>query len=198
MTDPTNLSWLIVGLGNPGTEYKRTRHNAGFSIISILAEELGVELSVKEQFVGEVKQTRLGSSDIVLCRPLTFMNDSGITVSKIAKYHKIPYTHIIIIHDDIDLPLGTIKFKVGGSSGGHNGIKSIIASLGTEDFVRIRIGVGKPPKTEDKKASILDWVLGKHTAEEMFDIEKAYKEASQLVYKILIDRDYYNPSKRDK
>jgi PTH1 family peptidyl-tRNA hydrolase len=135
---------LIVGLGNPGKKYARTRHNVGTDAIEVLAKRLGVSLKVGRDRA-QIAETRIGSEAVVLVVPTTYMNDSGEAVGPLARRYKITDpAHIIIIHDELDLEPGLLKIKVGGGLAGHNGLKSISAHLHTDDYVRVRIGVGKP------------------------------------------------------
>jgi len=130
-----------VGLGNPGHEYADTRHNVGFRVIERLAQ-------MKAWY------TRIG--DVVYCTPMTYMNLSGDAVAPLARKYKVPADHIIVVHDELDLPEGKLKVRMGGNENGHNGLKSISARLGTRDYIRVRVGIGRPARGE----SIADWVLG--------------------------------------
>lgn len=129
---------LIVGLGNPGEKFVNTRHNLGFMVANELQRKLGLpEFSKEDKFKAEVTR----NSDIILVKPLTFMNLSGMAIEPISKYYKIPVKNIIVIHDELDLPLGHIKIRVGGSGAGHHGIESVIQMLGDEKFIRLRLGI---------------------------------------------------------
>lgn len=142
------MAKLIVGLGNPGEEYKNTRHNIGFKIIDSIAKKQKIELD-KEQFNGKYGAFMLNDEKIIIAKPLTYMNLSGDFVSRFKNYYNVDINDIIIIHDDVDINLGNIKLKTSGSSGGQNGVKDIINKLGTENFKRIRVGVGpKNPKID--------------------------------------------------
>jgi PTH1 family peptidyl-tRNA hydrolase len=134
---------LIVGLGNPGREYEGTRHNAGFHWVDRLAELLQITLKPETRFHGLCARTQ-GDSEIWLLEPQTYMNVSGRSVSAVCQFYKIPIDKILIVHDELDLPPGTVKLKKGGGLGGHNGLKDIAAKLGTQDFWRLRIGIGHP------------------------------------------------------
>ena len=155
-------SWLIVGLGNPGKEYERTRHNAGFRAIDILAGRLGCKLD-KSKFQGLYGQTTYNSMKLFLLKPQTFMNLSGRSVLQLSAYFNIPPQRIIVLFDDISLPPGRLRIRGDGSAGGHNGIKSIIAELGSQDFPRVKIGVGAKPNPEYDLAA---WVLSSFSASE--------------------------------
>ena len=155
-------SWLIVGLGNPGREYERTRHNAGFRAIDILAGNLGCRLD-KSKFQGLYGQTTYNGMKLFLLKPQTFMNLSGRSVLQLSAYFNIPPQRIIVLFDDISLPPGRLRVRGDGSAGGHNGIKSIIAELGSQDFPRVKIGVGAKPTAEYDLAA---WVLSGFSASE--------------------------------
>ena len=155
-------NWLIVGLGNPGREYERTRHNAGFRAIDILAGNLGCRLD-KSKFQGLYGQTTYNGMKLFLLKPQTFMNLSGRSVLQLSAYFNIPPQRIIVLFDDISLPPGRLRVRGDGSAGGHNGIKSIIAELGSQDFPRVKIGVGAKPTPEYDLAA---WVLSSFSANE--------------------------------
>jgi PTH1 family peptidyl-tRNA hydrolase len=174
---------LVVGLGNPGLQYEQTRHNVGFDILSSLADFFKVDFINKSKLNSEIAIASLGDLKIVLAKPLTYMNLSGVAVESIKNYYKISLQNVIIIHDEIDINPGRLKFKIGGGSAGHNGIKSIDNFLGNEYF-RIRVGVGKPPK----EIPISNWVLEKFSKEE--------KTIMNEVTKIIID-NFQNIIKKD-
>ncbi len=134
---------LLVGLGNPGAEYAGHRHNIGFRCIDHLAQQHGVALN-KKRFKAVYGEGRVGELRVILAQPQTFMNDSGAAVGPLSRWYKIPPERILVIYDDLDLPFGRIRVRPGGGSGGHNGIKSVIAALGTQEFPRIRVGIGRP------------------------------------------------------
>ncbi len=146
---------LIVGLGNPGREYEKTRHNVGFMAIDILANLLDVEFKTN-QFQAQIASLNFKGEKVLLMKPQTYMNLSGEAVSACARYYKIDTQDILVLHDDLDLPVGKIRIRYQGSSGGQNGLKNIIELLGTQDIKRIRIGIGKDPIIPTK-----DYVLGK-------------------------------------
>ena len=155
---------LIVGLGNPGNEYKNTRHNVGFYYLDLFANKYN--LTFKEKYNGLYAKSTINDEDVILLKPLTYMNLSGECVIKFVNYYKIKNEDILVIHDDLDIDIGRIKLKEKGSSGGHNGIKSIIDNLNTEYFKRLKIGISKN-KLYDTK----DYVLGKFNKEEQGIIE---------------------------
>jgi PTH1 family peptidyl-tRNA hydrolase len=136
--------WLIVGLGNPGREYAANRHNAGFMVVDELARRVG-GLSFRSKFGGHLAEARLGGDKAVLLKPQSFMNCSGQVVAPAARFFDVPPDHLVVIHDELDLDFGRLKVKVGGGHGGHNGLRSIFADLGTPEFVRVRLGIGRPP-----------------------------------------------------
>ena len=148
---------LITGLGNPGAKYARNRHNIGFLVIDEMTKDLETTNINRSNFQAEV----LKSNSLVLVKPTTYMNNSGVAVSTVKKYYKIENPNIIIIHDDLDLPYGTIKFKIGGGHGGHNGLRSIDAHIGN-DYIRVRIGIGKP----ENKENVANYVLSDFSKEE--------------------------------
>lgn len=156
MTDST---YLVVGLGNPGPTYEATRHNVGFWAVADLADRYGSSLSLNSRQRAEVATALVPGTSIrlVLARPTTFMNDSGSAVRSLATFHKVKPSHIVVIHDELDLDAGRLRVKLGGGDNGHNGLKSIRAHLGTGDFHRVRVGVGRPPGRQDAAA----WVLAK-------------------------------------
>lgn len=157
-----NEQWLVVGLGNPEKKYDGTRHNAGFDALDFLAEEWGIS-PTKAKFQGLYGSGQVKGNTVYLLKPLTYMNLSGQSVAPLANFFKIPPQHVIVLCDDIAQSPGKLRIRPSGSAGGHNGLKSIIASLGTDAFYRIRIGVGEKPHPEYDLAK---WVLGKFSAEE--------------------------------
>lgn len=166
--------WLIVGLGNPGREYERTRHNAGFRGIDLLAEQLGCRID-RMKFQGLYAQTIYQGQKLYLLKPQTYMNLSGRSVLQLSSYFDIPPQHIIVLFDDISLPPGRLRIRADGSAGGHNGIKSIIAELGSQDFPRVKIGVGAKPHPEQDLA---DWVLSTFSATEEASLRSALQRAA--------------------
>ena len=155
-------SWLIVGLGNPGQQYARTRHNCGFRAIDLLAQKLGCKVD-KLKFQGLYGQVNYNGCKLYLLKPQTYMNLSGRSVLQLSSYFNIPPQRIIVLFDDISLATGTLRVRANGSAGGHNGIKSIIQELGSQDFPRVKIGVGAKPNPDQDLA---DWVLSSFSASE--------------------------------
>ena len=174
-------SWLIVGLGNPGKEYERTRHNCGFRAIDILAEKLGCKID-KCKFQGLYGQAVVGGKKLFLLKPQTFMNLSGRSVLQLSAYFSIPPQRIIVMFDDISLEPGRLRVRANGSAGGHNGIKSIIAELGSQEFPRIKIGVGSKPQPQQDLA---DWVLSGFSTAEEKALEPALENAAEAAMNII-------------
>ena len=170
MFGKSNESWLIVGLGNPGSKYEHTRHNCGFRAIDILAKDLGCKID-KGKFQGLYGQVNYNGKNLFLLKPQTYMNASGNSVLQLSAYFSIPPQRIIVLFDDISLPPGRLRIRGDGSAGGHNGIKSIISQIGSQDFPRVKIGVGAKAPEQD----LADWVLSGFTASE----EKALALALQ-------------------
>lgn len=168
--------YLIVGLGNPGFEYLNTKHNVGFRVIDFVCNKLNIELS-KMKFNGMYQKVNLNNSEYIFAKPLTYMNLSGNFVREIINFYKIDLDSILIIYDDIDINLGSIRVKKQGSSGGQNGIKHIINILGSENIKRIRIGIGRP----QKNMNIADYVLSNFTADELELLNKSLEKATNAV-----------------
>lgn len=177
-------NWLIVGLGNPGKDYTKTRHNCGFRVIDLLAQELGCKID-KAKFQGLYGQVVHNRRKLFLLKPQTYMNLSGASVLQLSAYFSIPPQRIIVIFDDISLNVGRLRVRPDGSAGGHNGIKSIISSLGSQDFPRIKVGVGAKPHAEQDLA---DWVLSTFSASEEKTLESALKNAAEAAL-CIIDQD---------
>lgn len=174
-------NWLIVGLGNPGREYEKTRHNAGFRAIDILADQLGCKID-KAKFQGLYGQVNYKGSKLFLLKPQTYMNLSGRSVLQLSAYFSIPPQNIIVMFDDISLAPGRLRIRADGSAGGHNGIKSIIAELGSQDFPRVKIGVGAKPTPEFDLAA---WVLSTFSAKEEKDLTFALDNAASAALAII-------------
>ena len=175
-------SWLIVGLGNPGKEYERTRHNCGFRALDILAADLGCKVD-KGKFQGLYGQCTYEGRKLLLLKPQTYMNLSGRSVLQLSAYFSIPPQRIIVLFDDISLAPGRLRVRPDGSAGGHNGIKSIISELGSQDFPRVKIGVGAKPNPEYDLAS---WVLSGFTAQEEKDLQPALENAAQAALSVVL------------
>ena len=172
-----SAEWLIVGLGNPGSKYERTRHNVGFLVLDELAERKNIPIQ-KLRFRALTNTTQIAGAKVLLMKPTTYMNLSGQSVGEAARFYKIPPERILVISDDVDLPVGRLRIRRRGSAGGHNGLKSLIAHLGGEDFPRIKLGVGSKPHPDYDMA---DWVLGRFTGEEQKHIKQAVAAAADAV-----------------
>ncbi len=179
---------LIVGLGNPGKQYEKTRHNIGFMIVDALAKTWKEPYNISKwelskKFNAEVCGTTVNGEQVLLVKPMTFMNDSGITVQLIAHFYKLTHRDIVVVHDEKDLPLGTIKVQTDRGDAGHNGIKSIITHIGTKDFTRVRVGVASenPKKMKDT----VKFVLGRFGIFERKKVEQVVKQAMQEIEKLI-------------
>lgn len=175
------VDWLIVGLGNPGQKYEHTRHNMGFLAVDLLAEQLNVKLN-KVKFKSAYNIVRFGGQKCLVMKPQTYMNLSGEAVHEAAQFYKIPADHVLVIYDDVSLPVGKLRVRPTGSAGGHNGIKNIIAHLGTQEFPRIKIGTGAP---SGGGAEMIDWVIGVPSQAErkilVESFENAVKAAEDII-----------------
>jgi len=172
--------WLIAGLGNPGSRYEKTRHNAGFLVLEELVERLQLEFKEKEDF--KISKGSLGDEKIILVEPLTFMNRSGVAVRKIMQKSNVSPERLIVIHDDLDLECGNLKIRKKGSSGGHKGIESIIQNIGTREFIRVKIGIGRDPFVPTEK-----YVLSRFRKDEMPVIKETIAKAAESVHSIIIE-----------
>jgi peptidyl-tRNA hydrolase, PTH1 family len=170
--------YLIVGLGNPGKEYDGTRHNVGFALVERLAKGWRADWELKKKFSSRVAQVDRDERRIVLCEPQTFMNASGEAVQAVSDYYKLTPKQILILADDADLPLGTIRLRPDGSSGGHHGLESIEQHLGTRGFARLKIGIGR---REQDGRQISGYVLGRFASDEKKVVEQVLERASQQV-----------------
>ena len=168
---------LIVGLGNPGREYDFTRHNAGFWWVDTFVRMRQFTFKAESKFHGLVARGQVDGRELFLLKPQTFMNISGRAVGALAQFHKIEPRHILVVHDELDLPPGSVKLKLGGGHGGHNGLKDIFAHLGTRDFWRLRIGIGHPGERSD----VVNYVLNAPRREEAELIEHAMQRALDVV-----------------
>lgn len=155
--DSTPVSFIIAGLGNPGAQYEKTRHNVGFVAIDYIADKLGVRID-RAKFHSLTAEAKIGEVRVLLMKPETFMNNSGVAIGEAASFYKIPPERVLVLHDEVSFDPGMLRIRRKGSAGGHNGLKSIIAHLSSEDFPRVKIGVGKKPTPE---YDLADWVLGK-------------------------------------
>jgi len=177
---PKKCVRLVVGLGNPGNTYKKTRHNVGFMVVDQIAEDFSIAL-VKQKFDTIFGRGVVDGVEVVLAKPMAFMNRSGPQVQKIARYYRILSEDMLVVHDDIDLAFGRIKIKEKGGDGGHKGVRSIIDAIGGGDFVRLRIGVGRP----EASISAADYVLGKFSSKRKKVLHRIITEARDAVGTIL-------------
>ena len=172
--------YLIIGLGNPEEEYSKTRHNMGFNTINKIAEQYNIKIN-KKKFQGLYEMTTIEGKKVILVKPQTYMNLSGNCVKEIADFYKVSKEEILVIYDDMDIEPGKIKIRKKGSSGGHNGMKSIIQMLGTEEFSRIRIGIGRPKHNGDE----INYVIGSIPDEEIPKLNNGIEIAKEAVIEIL-------------
>lgn len=172
---------LIVGLGNPGREYEGTRHNAGFWWVDVFAHAHQFNFKVESKFHGLAARGQVHGRELYLLKPQTFMNVSGRAVGALAQFYKIAPEHMLVVHDELDLPPGSARLKLGGGHGGHNGLKDIIAHLGTKDFWRLRLGIGHP----GERAGVSDYVLNAPRREEAVLIEQAMQRAQDVAHLIV-------------
>ncbi len=175
------ISYLVVGLGNAGKQYAGTRHNAGFLALDHIAASAGAKVD-RAKFHSLVGETTIDGVRVLLVKPQTLMNASGLAVGEAADFYKIPADHVIVISDDISLPVGHLRVRRKGSAGGHNGLKDIIACLGTEEFPRIRIGIGEKPHPD---YDLADWVLSEFSETDRKKLEKAFPVAESGLKKLL-------------
>jgi len=166
---PDNQIQIIAGLGNPGNEYEKTRHNAGFWFIDHLISKYNIILKKESKFFAEIARLNIGAQSVWLIKPTTFMNRSGQAIAKLAQFYKIAPENILLVHDELDLSPGTIRLKQGGGHGGHNGLRDSIAQLSSKNFYRLRLGIGHP----GNKEQVVGFVLGKTPASEKELIESA-------------------------
>ena len=171
------VTWLVVGLGNPGDQYENTRHNAGFRVVDELADRGDFPVQ-RLKFHALTNTAVIGGQGVLVMKPVTYMNLSGEAVGEAARFYKLPPDHVLVISDDVDLPLGKLRLRKGGSAGGHNGLKSIIQHLGTDQFPRLKVGVGGKPHPDYDMA---DWVLGKLQGEDKKAMDEAARRAAQAV-----------------
>jgi PTH1 family peptidyl-tRNA hydrolase len=182
---------LIVGLGNPGAEYAETRHNAGFWLCERLARELGASFARESRYHGLVAKARIAGSDIWLLMPQNFMNRSGQAVRALTQFYRIEAAEMLVLHDELDLPPGQMRLKFGGGLGGHNGLKDITAHLGTQDYWRLRIGIGHPGDRNE----VVDYVLKAPRKEERNEIDAALDRAL-LAWPSLAQNDFAAATQR--
>lgn len=177
---------LIVGLGNPGKQYENTRHNIGFMALDKYASENNLSFRIESRFEGLITQTTYQGEKVILFKPVTYMNLSGRAIYKVVNYYKIDIDDILIIHDDLDLPTGKMRLREKGSSGGHNGLKSIIENLNTTNFKRVKIGISK------NQNDIIDYVLGKFSKTEMELLDQALNSMDDLIKMFISEKEFKN------
>jgi PTH1 family peptidyl-tRNA hydrolase len=187
MTPLTDV-WLVVGLGNPGPAYAGHRHNVGYLVDDVLADRMGSPFRAHKSGRADVVEGRLGpvgaeTPRVVLARPRSYMNESGGAVSTLAKFYKVPPERIIAVHDELDIPYGALRIKLGGGDNGHNGLRSMRSSLGTGDFYRVRVGIGRPPGRQDPA----DFVLSNYSTAERKELEMNVVEAADAVESLVAD-----------
>lgn len=177
------VTWLVVGLGNMGDQYDRTRHNVGFDVIDLLADQLNIPVQ-RLKFKALTNTAELGGAKVLLMKPVTFMNLSGEAVEQAAAFYKVPPERVIVVSDEVALPPGKLRVRPSGSAGGHNGLKNIIAHLHSDQFPRVRIGVGQKPHPDYDMA---DWVLGRPQGADRDAVDGAEARAAQAVEAIIKD-----------
>jgi PTH1 family peptidyl-tRNA hydrolase len=183
MSETTERGWiLIAGLGNPGRKYSQNRHNAGFHCLDRLAEAYGLHFDT-ERDKSVLALGRAAGRRIMLAKPQTFMNDSGLAVGALARFYKVAPADVLVVYDDLDLPQGTLRLRPHGSAGGHRGVRSIIEHLGTRDFARLRVGIGRPPGRMPPKA----YVLQDFGADEWAEMQEVYARAVAAVECWIVD-----------
>jgi PTH1 family peptidyl-tRNA hydrolase len=163
---------LVVGLGNPGPKYAGTRHNAGFLVVDLLAERIGGRFKAHKGRA-DLVEGRLAGHPVVLMKPKCYMNESGGPVVSIARFYKVPIERIAVVHDDLDLPYGTLRLKAGGGDGGHNGLRSMTSALGSKDYARVRFGIGRPPGRQDPADYVLREFAAAERKELGFHVDRA-------------------------
>jgi peptidyl-tRNA hydrolase, PTH1 family len=174
---------LVVGLGNPGPRYETTRHNLGFLVADILSDRIGSGFKVHKKSGAETATGKLGGRSVVLAKPRCYMNESGRQVGPLAKFYSVPPADIVVIHDELDIEFGRIRLKVGGGVAGHNGLRSVASGLGSNDFQRVRMGIGRPPGRMDGAA----FVLGNFTAAEWKEVPTICEQAADATELLVKD-----------
>jgi PTH1 family peptidyl-tRNA hydrolase len=172
--------FIVAGLGNPGERYEKTRHNLGARVVELLVERMGTRLK-RHKSGCLVAEGRLAGSAVVLARPTTYMNDSGRPLARLVRFYKQPPARLLVVHDELDLAFGVMRVKSGGGTAGHNGVASLVAHLHSKDFLRLRIGVGRPPGGRDP----VDYVLSRFTSTERGELELVLQEAADAVERVI-------------
>lgn len=180
---PGPVEWLITGLGNPGKKYIDTRHNAGWHLLDTIVRDNGGLRFDETRSKGLIARGELAGVKVALLKPQSYMNLSGEVVAPVARFYKVPIEHILVIYDELDLPLADLKIRKKGGAGGHNGMRNVIQHLGTQEFPRIRLGIGRPPGRMPGKA----YVLQNFTPDEWAEMVETYQRATEAVKSILVD-----------
>jgi PTH1 family peptidyl-tRNA hydrolase len=178
--EPAGGVWLVVGLGNPGPGYAGNRHNVGFMVLDLLAERMGARFK-SHKSRADVVEGRLAGTRVVLAKPRSYMNESGGPVASLRDFFKVPLDRIAVVHDELDLPYGGLRLKLGGGDNGHNGLKSIRASVGSGEFNRVRLGIGRPPGRMDPAAFVLRDFAGAERKELELNVDRAADAVESLV-----------------
>jgi peptidyl-tRNA hydrolase, PTH1 family len=173
--------WLVAGLGNPGPQYARNRHNVGFGVADLLAARAAITFK-RDRSRAQVAIGRLAGIPVVLAKPMTFMNASGRPVASLRGFYKLPAERIVVVHDELDIPFGSVRLKLGGGDNGHNGLRSVTAALGSRDYYRIRIGIGRPPGRMDAA----DFVLADFSAVERADLPEIVDRSADAVEALIL------------
>jgi PTH1 family peptidyl-tRNA hydrolase len=175
--------WLVVGLGNPGPEYAKNRHNVGFMVADVLAARIGAGFGRHRRAAALVAEGHLGFGGprLVIAKPMTFMNLSGGPAAALSQFYKIPVEHVVAVHDELDIPYGQLRLKVGGGEGGHNGLRSMSKSLGSKEYLRVRVGIGRPPGRQDPA----DYVLSDFSTVERKELEFLVDRAADAVAAVI-------------
>ena len=177
--------WLVVGLGNPGPEYAKHRHNVGFMVVDVLAARTGTRFGRHRKAVAQVAEARLGLGDqaprLILVKPMTYMNLSGGPVAGLRQFYKVPLEQVIAVHDELDIPYGQLRLKQGGGEGGHNGLRSMSGSLGDKNYLRVRFGIGRPPGRQDPADYVLSDFSPVERKELDFLVDRAADATESLI-----------------
>ena len=177
--------WLVVGLGNPGPEYAKHRHNVGFMVVDVLAARTGARFGRHRKAVAQVAEARLGLGDqaprLILVKPMTYMNLSGGPVASLRQFYKVPVDRVVAVHDELDIPYGQLRLKQGGGEGGHNGLRSMSGSLGDKNYLRVRFGIGRPPERQDPADYVLSDFSPVERKELDFLVDRAADATESLI-----------------
>jgi peptidyl-tRNA hydrolase, PTH1 family len=185
--------WIIAGLGNPGPAYAETRHNAGQMVLAVLAERMGARFK-SHRSRNDIAEGRLAGQPVTLARPQSYMNLSGGPVAALAAFYKLPAQRVVVLHDELDIPFGAVRLKLGGGDNGHNGLRSVTASLGTRDYYRVRFGIGRPPGRMDPADYVLREFSPAERKELPFAIDRCADAAETLITKGLTEaQNTYHP-----